>query len=193
MPSGIDHEELAALSEDVFEALDNVLDTNAPGVVRLALTSITMLRFIEAAVLDMTAKDLDSMEELRRLQRSELQAAEATQERMNQAVDTAVKALAIDIAKSVCKFKNSVDGLVAKLKDKEVKGEELDQRLKLAREDLEQMRVPLNEALDLSSIRFVLPVARDVCCVADSETDTVPAEGTTLLTLDTITLSSDRP
>jgi hypothetical protein len=75
MPSGIDYEELSALSEDVFEALDNVLDDTTPGVTRLALTSISMLRFIETAVLDMTAKDLDSIEEMRRLQRSELRAA----------------------------------------------------------------------------------------------------------------------
>jgi hypothetical protein len=167
MPSGIDYEELSALSEDVFEALDNVLDDTTPGVSRLALTSISMLRFIETAVLDMTAKDLDSIEEMRRLQRSELQAAKATEERMNQAMDAAVKTLAVDIAKSVCKFKHSVGGMVAKLEAREVKGEELDQVLKAARTAQEHTRTLLNEPVDLSGLGYVLSIARDVCCVAD--------------------------
>ncbi|KAI4766031.1 hypothetical protein E4T52_00311 [Aureobasidium sp. EXF-3400] len=154
MPSGVDHEELSALSDDVFAALDNVLDTNTPGVARLALTSISMLRFIESAILDITTKDLDSVEELRRLQRSELQTAKATEERMNRALDDAVKVLALDIAKSVCKFKLSVGSLVAKLEDREVKGEELDQRLRVARENLEHTRALLDEPIDLSDIGY---------------------------------------
>jgi hypothetical protein len=161
MPSGVDHEELSALSDDVFAALDNVLDTNTPGVARLALTSISMLRFIESAILDITTKDLDSVEELRRLQRSELQTAKATEERMNRAIDDAVKVLALDIAKSVCKFKLSVGGLVAKLEDREVKGEELDQRLRVARENLEHTRALLDEPIDLSDIGYVLFNLRD--------------------------------
>jgi hypothetical protein len=153
MPSGIDYEELSALNEDVFEALDNVLDDTTPGVTKLALTSI--------------AKDLDSIEEMRRLQRSELQAAKATEERMNQAMDAAVKTLAVDIAKSVCKFKHSVGGMVAKLEAREVKGEELDQVLKAARTAQEHTRTLLNEPVDLSGLGYVLSIARDVCCVAD--------------------------
>jgi hypothetical protein len=176
MPSGIDYEELSALSEDVFEALDNVLDDTTPGVIRLALTSISMLRFIETAVLDMTAKDLDSIEEMRRLQRSELQAAKATEERMNQAMDTAVKDLAVEIAKSVCKFKHNVGGIVAKLEAREVKGEELDQVLKAARATQEHTRTLVNEPVDLSGLGYVLSNVRDVCCVADFEIDPVLAD-----------------
>lgn len=155
MPPSIDHAELSALSEDVFEALDNVSDTTAPGVARLALTSISMLRFIETAILDMTAKDLDAIEEMRRLQRSELEVAKATEERMNQAIDAAIKILAVDIAKSVCKFKNSVGGLVAKLEEREVKGADLDQRLETAKRTQENARELLNEPVDLSEFGYV--------------------------------------
>jgi len=156
MPPNIDHAELSALSEEVFGALDNVSDTTAPGVARLALTSISMLRFIETAILDMTAKDLDAIEEMRRLQRSELEVAKATEERMNQAIDAAVQLLAIDIAKSVCKFKNSVGGLVAKFEEREVKGADLDERLRVARSTQEHARELLDEPIDLSDLGFVL-------------------------------------
>lgn len=155
MPPNIDHAELSALSEDVFEALDDVSDTSTPGVARLALTSISMLRFIETAILDMTAKDLDAIEEMRRLQRSELEVAKATEERMNQAIDAAVQILAVDIAKSVCKFKNSVGGLVAKLEEREIKGGELDERLRVARTTQENARELLGEPVDLSGFGYV--------------------------------------
>lgn len=156
MPPSIDHAELSALSEDVFEALDNVSDTTAPGVARLALTSISMLRFIETTILDMTAKELDAIEEMRRLQRSELEVAKATEERMNTAIDAAVELLAMDIAKSVCKFKNIVGGLVAKLEEREVKGADLDERLKTARRTQENARELLDEPVDLSEFGYVV-------------------------------------
>ena len=154
MPPSIDHAELSALSEDVFEALDNVSDTRAPGVARLALTSISMLRFIETTILDMTAKDLDAIEEMRRLQRSELEAAKATEERMNQVIDAAVELLALDIAKSVCKFKDSVGGLVANLEKREIKGADLDERLRVARTTQENARELLDEPVDLSEFGY---------------------------------------
>lgn len=154
MPPSIDHAELSALSEDVFEALDNVSDTRAPGVARLALTSISMLRFIETTILDMTAKDLDAIEEMRRLQRSELEVAKATEERMNQVIDAAVELLALDIAKSVCKFKDSVGGLVANLEKREIKGADLDERLRVARTTQENARELLDEPVDLSEFGY---------------------------------------
>ncbi|KAI4848927.1 hypothetical protein E4T44_03652 [Aureobasidium sp. EXF-8845] len=150
--SGIDHEELFTLSEDIFAALNNVLNTDAPAVTRLALTSISLLRFIETAVLNTAAKDLDYMEEMRRLQQLELQAAKATEERMNQAMDAAVKTLAVDIAKSVCKFKQSMGGMVAKLEAREVLAEELDQRLEAVRAHQKQTLALVNESVELSSI-----------------------------------------
>jgi len=185
MPPNIDHAELSALSDDVFEALDNVSDTTAPGVARLALTSISMLRFIETAILDMTAKDLDAIEEMRRLQRSELEVAKATEERMNQAIDAAVQLLAIDIAKSVCKFKNSVGGLVAKFEEREIKGADLDERLRVARSTQEHARELLDEPIDLSDLGFVLFDAWDVYHEADFEVDPVLVDHSSYLHLRT--------
>lgn len=95
---------------------------------------------------------------------------------MNNAIDVTVKTLALDIAKSVCKFKLSVGGLVAKLEDREVKGEELDQRLRVARENLEHTRALLDEPVDLSDIGYVLSSVRDEYHIADLRIDTIPPE-----------------
>jgi hypothetical protein len=191
--SGIDHEELFTLSEDIFAALNNVLNTDAPAVTRLALTSISLLRFIETAVLNTAAKDLDYMEEMRRLQQLELQAAKATEERMNQAMDAAVKTLAVDIAKSVCKFKQSMGGMVAKLEAREVLAEELDQRLEAVRAHQEQTLALVNESVELSSIGFVVSIAWNICCVADFEIDPVQLDRSSYPTsTDSTTLVSDR-
>jgi hypothetical protein len=70
MPVDINHEELSFLGTNVIEALDGVSDSTAPGVARLALASIAMLRFIETTLLDVAAEDFSSMEEVRRVQRS---------------------------------------------------------------------------------------------------------------------------
>ncbi|CAD0094199.1 unnamed protein product [Aureobasidium vineae] len=152
MPLSINHEELTALSKDVFSALDNVANTTSPGIARLALTSISMLRFIETACLDATAKELDSMEEVRRIQRCELQATKAIEERMNATIDAELKVLVMGIAKSVCKFKRSMGGLVKKLEEREKKGEELDERMKSARESQENLRALLQESVGLESV-----------------------------------------
>lgn len=154
MSLNIDHEELTALSEDVFSALDDVLDTTGPGVARLALTSISMLRFIETAVVDMTAKELSAMEELRRVQRSELQAAKAREERINETIDAAVQTLAVDLAKAVCKFKRNVGEGVRRLKEREAKGEELDERLRIVREIQEHTRELLEEDVTLPVVEY---------------------------------------
>ncbi|KAG9576607.1 hypothetical protein KCU77_g13191, partial [Aureobasidium melanogenum] len=134
MPLDIDHEELTTLTEDVFSALDDVLDTTGPGVARLALTSMSMLRFIETTITNMTAAELSAMEELRRLQRSELQNAKAREERVNKTIDAAVQTLVVDVAKAVCKFKHGVGELVTRLEKREEKGEVLDERLRVLRE-----------------------------------------------------------
>ena len=150
MSLDIDHEELLALSENVFSALDDVLDTTGPGVARLALTSISMLRFIETAIVDMTAKGLSAMEELRRVQRSELQAAKAREERVNKTIDAAVQGLVVDVAKAVCKFKHRVGEVVRRLEEREKTGEELDEKLRVARETQEETRALLEEDFGLS-------------------------------------------
>jgi hypothetical protein len=75
---------------------------------------------------------------------------------MNQAIDAAVATLTVDIAKSVCKFKDSVGGLVAKLEAREVMGEELDQALEEGQAAQEQARALLNDSVDPSSLGFVL-------------------------------------
>ncbi|KAI4716716.1 hypothetical protein E4T48_07086 [Aureobasidium sp. EXF-10727] len=154
MPLSIDHEELTALCEDVLSALDNVAETTAPGVARLALTSISMLRFIETACIDAAAKELDAIEELRRIQRREVQAAKATEQRVNATVDAELNLLVLEIATSVCKFKRSVGGLVKKLEEREKKGEELDERVRALREDQEDTRARLQEPVDLESVGF---------------------------------------
>ncbi|KAH0373835.1 hypothetical protein KCU65_g133, partial [Aureobasidium melanogenum] len=134
MPLNIDHEELSALSEDVFSAIDDVLDTTGPGVARLALTSISMLRFLETTITKMTAAELSAMEELRRLQRVEVQAAKDREERINKTIDAAVQTLVVDVAKAVCKFKHGVGEVVRRLEKREEKGEEVDQKLRALRE-----------------------------------------------------------
>lgn len=154
MSLNIDHEELTALSEDVFSALDDVLDTTGPGVARLALTSISMLRFIETAIVDMTAKELSGMEELRRFQRSELQAAKAREERVNKTIEAAVQTLAVDVAKAVCKFKRDVGVEVRRLEEREAKGEELDERLRIVREIHEHTRELLEEDVTLPAVEY---------------------------------------
>lgn len=150
MSLNIDHEELLALSEDVFSALDDVLDTTAPGVARLALTSISMLRFVETAIVDMAAKELSAMEELCRVQRSELQAAKAREERVNKTIDAAVQVLVVDVAKAVCKFKHGIGEVVRRLEERENTGEELDEKLRVARETQEETRALLEEDVGLS-------------------------------------------
>ncbi|KAK6001606.1 hypothetical protein QM012_002937 [Aureobasidium pullulans] len=152
MSLNFDHEELTALSEDVFSALDDVLDTTGPGVARLALTSISMLRFIETFIVDMSAKELSAMEELRRHQRAELQAAKIREERANNTIDAAVETLVVDVAKAVCKFKYGVGDLVRKLKEREAVGEELDEKLRVARETQERTRALLEEDLELPGV-----------------------------------------
>jgi hypothetical protein len=156
MPLDISREELSSLGRGVIEALDGVSDTTAPGVARLALASLAMLRFIETTLVDIAAEDFDSMEEVRRVQRSEMQDAKIAKERTNQAIDAAVKTLTTDIAKSVCRFKESVGDLVAKLEAREVMGEELDQASKEGKAAQEQARALLDVAVDPSSLGFVL-------------------------------------
>jgi hypothetical protein len=156
MPLNVSHEELSSLGKDVIEALDGVSDATAPGVAKLALASIAMLRFVETTLLDMAAEDFDSMEEVRRVQRSELQNAKAAKERTNQAIDAAVTTLTVDIAKSVCKFKDSLGSLVAKLEAREVMGEELDKALKELKAAEEQARALINDPVDPSDLGFVL-------------------------------------
>ncbi|CAD0112347.1 unnamed protein product [Aureobasidium uvarum] len=177
MPLSIDREELTTLSEDVFSALDNVADTTTPGIARLALTSISMLRFIETACLDATAKELDSIEEVRHTQRRELQAAKATEERMNATIDAELKVLVMEIAKSV-KFKRNVGGLVKKLEEREKKAEELDERMKSARESQENLRAVLEEPVGLEDLGFVLSLFETCRCIADLETDSLLAKDT---------------
>ncbi|KAG9580183.1 hypothetical protein KCU77_g12741, partial [Aureobasidium melanogenum] len=152
MPLDIDHEELTTLTEDVFSALDDVLDTTGPGVARLALTSISMLRFIETTITNITAAELSAMEELRRLQRSEIQAAKAREERVNKTIDAAVQTLVVDVAKAVCKFKHGIGELVRRLEKREEKGEELDEKLRVLREAQEHTRELLEEDVDLPGV-----------------------------------------
>ncbi|KAG9570039.1 hypothetical protein KCU71_g2706, partial [Aureobasidium melanogenum] len=152
MPLDIDHEELTTLTEDVFSALDDVLDTTGPGVARLALTSISMLRFIETTITNITAAELSAMEELRRLQRSEIQAAKAREERVNKTIDAAVQTLVVDVAKAVCKFKHGIGELVRRLEKREEKGEELDEKLRVLREAQEHTRELLEEDVDLTGV-----------------------------------------
>lgn len=176
MSLNFNHEELTALSEDVFSALDGVLDTTGPGVARLALTSISMLRFIETAVVDTTAKELSAMEELRRLQRSELQAAKDREGSLNKIIDSAVQTLVVNVAKAVCKFKHDVGDGVRKLEGRERKGEELDERLRVWRETQEHTRALLQEEVVLPSVEYVGFVLEDFGCRADIAIDLIPTE-----------------
>ncbi|KAG9950064.1 hypothetical protein KCU85_g3833, partial [Aureobasidium melanogenum] len=152
MPLNIDHEELSALSEDVFSAIDEVLDTTGPGVARLALTSISMLTFLETTITKMTAAELSAMEELRRLQRVEVQAAKDRENRINKTIDAAVQTLVVDVAKAVCKFKHDVGDVARRLEKREEKGEEIDKKLRDLREVQEHSSELLDEDLGLPDV-----------------------------------------
>lgn len=155
MPLNIDHEELSALSEDVFSAIDEVLDTTGPGVARLALTSISMLTFLETTITKMTAAELSAMEELRRLQRVEVQAAKDRENRINKTIDAAVQTLVVDVAKAVCKFKHDVGDVARRLEKREEKGEEIDKKLRDLREVQEHSSELLDEDLGLPDVEYV--------------------------------------
>ncbi|TIA27071.1 hypothetical protein D6C79_10711 [Aureobasidium pullulans] len=154
MPVDIDHDELTALTEDVFQALDNVADIDSPGVARLALTSISMLRYVENVIVDIASKDLDTMEELRNKQRAELAAAQANEARVTEALNVALRSL-VDIAKSVCNLKKVVGGFARKLEAREAIAEELDAKIRIARETEASMRDRLQEPVDIPSVEYV--------------------------------------
>ncbi|THY67221.1 hypothetical protein D6C86_10426 [Aureobasidium pullulans] len=154
MSIDIDHDELTALTEDVFQALDNVADIDSPGVARLALTSISMLRYVENVIVDIASKDLDTMEELRNKQRAELAAAQANEARVAEALDVALRSL-VDIAKSVCNLKKVVGGFARKLEAREPIAEELDAKIRIARETEASMRDRLQEPVDIPSVEYV--------------------------------------
>lgn len=160
MPLNIDHEELNALSEDVFSAIDEVLDTTGPGVARLALTSISMLTFLETTITKMTAAELSAMEELRRLQRVEVQAAKDRENRINKTIDAAVQTLVVDVAKAVCKFKHDVGDVARRLEKREEKGEEIDKKLRDLREVQEHSSELLDEDLGLPDVEYVVFVLK---------------------------------
>ncbi|THY93026.1 hypothetical protein D6C80_01242 [Aureobasidium pullulans] len=162
MPIDIDHDELTALTEDVFQALDNVADIDSPGVARLALTSISMLRYVENVVVDIASKDLDTMEELRNKQRAELAAAQANEARVTEALNVALRSL-VDIAKSVCNLKKVVGGFARKLEAREAIAEELDAKIRIARETEANMRDRLQEPVNIPSFEYVAALQLVVC------------------------------
>ncbi|KAI5258013.1 hypothetical protein E4T42_00844 [Aureobasidium subglaciale] len=143
MPYDMDHDELYELCEDVFRALDDVADVDTPGVARLALTSISMLRYVETAVVNIASKDLDTVEELRNRQKSELTAATMTQH--------IVKRLIVTMAKSVLTLRETVDDLVRKLEAREDLAQDLDDKIRIARETEAEMRGRLSEPVKLLS------------------------------------------
>ncbi|KAI5208182.1 hypothetical protein E4T39_01617 [Aureobasidium subglaciale] len=141
MPHDMDHDELYELCEDVFRALDDVADVDTPGVARLALTSISMLRFVETAVVNIASKDIDKIEELRSRQKGELAAATMTQK--------VVKRLIVAMAKSVLTLRETVDDLVKKLEARENLAQDLDDKICIARETEAEMRGRLSEPVKL--------------------------------------------
>ncbi|KAI5210847.1 hypothetical protein E4T38_01937 [Aureobasidium subglaciale] len=143
MPYDMDHDELYELCEDVFRALDDVADVDTPGVARLALTSISMLRYVETAVVNIASKDLDTVEELRNRQKSKLTAATMTQH--------IVKRLIVTMAKSVLTLRETVDDLVRKLEAREDLAQDLDDKIRIARETEAEMCGRLSEPVKLLS------------------------------------------
>ncbi|KAI5236224.1 hypothetical protein E4T43_08783 [Aureobasidium subglaciale] len=148
MPYDLDHDELYELCEDVFRALDDVADVDTPGVARLALTSISMLRYVETVVINIASKDLDTVEELRNRQKSELTAATMTQ--------NIVKRLIVTMAKSVLTLRETVDDLVKKLEAREDLAQDLDDKIRIARETEAEMRGQLSEPVKLLSAEYGL-------------------------------------
>ncbi|KAI5273702.1 hypothetical protein E4T47_03079 [Aureobasidium subglaciale] len=143
MPYDMDHDELYKLCEDVFRTLDDVANVDTPGVARLALTSISMLRYVETVVVNIASKDLDTVEELRNRQKSELTAATMTQ--------NIVKRLIVTMAKSVLTLRETVDDLVKKLEAREDLAQDLDDKIRIARETEAEMRGQLSEPVKLLS------------------------------------------
>lgn len=175
MPLNIDHDELSALSEDVFSAIDDVLDTTGPGVARLALTSMSMLNFLETTITKMTAAELSAMEELRRLQRVEVQAAKDREERINKSIDAAVQTLVVDVAKAVCKFKHGIGEVVRRLEKREEKGEEIDEKLRDLRKVQEHSCELSDEDVGLPNVEYVVFVLKTLI-VKLTVIDLVPVE-----------------
>lgn len=141
----LDPEKLSELSDQVFRALDAVADVDEPGVARLALATMTMLRYIESVVLEIANKELETVEEKRRVHKLELSAAEVAEEHVAKAVDCAMQGFALEVAKLALDLKETVHGMVEKLKAREAVGAEVDARVRFTRET---MRARLQEQQD---------------------------------------------
>jgi hypothetical protein len=125
----------------VVDAIDENKETRSPQVARLQLASVSLVCYVKEISVEILSDQIDAEEEMRRQERAELLTAQATESRVLDILDTAMKKLIRDIMVTTSELKQAAGETARGLEAREMfRAAAVDGAIQQARDGITECR-----------------------------------------------------
>jgi hypothetical protein len=137
----VDYNKLFVLLKRVVDAIDENKETRSPQVARLQLASVSLVCYVKEISVEILSDQIDAEEEMRRQERAELLTAQATESRVLDILDTAMKKLIRDIMVTTSELKQAAGETARGLEAREMfRAAAVDGAIQQARDGITECR-----------------------------------------------------